>query len=136
VKEFGPGELGAYFRIYAPAHGRRRSRADLAQLVEEFEVGREVVATAVNPKERDVVQALFPFCDSIAGDVIGWYGEDTVSGQERQIYVITRSATKVVKIADDFRAFIEEVCLGNAFGKAVKIKGWRVERTFTPYGTS
>jgi hypothetical protein len=117
VHQFGPGELGGYFRIYAPA------------VLDSRHPGYDIEAENANWRDPDgfwastaapeVVARLICFSDTIGGDACFWDPADLQdeAGHEYGIYALSHGSmdAKVNRIATTFKEFIESVCLGSGF---------------------
>jgi hypothetical protein len=117
VTAFGPGELGQYFRIYSPSHGSNISRANLDKYVDSFASNRTALAARLI--EKELVMRMFPFSNTIGGDVIAWDPLNVIdnAAHEYGIYVIPRDRDEIIFLAGTFRSFVEDVCLGYAFAE-------------------
>jgi len=131
VEEFGPGEIGGYFRICAPGYNGKS--LDLAGLVKLVRENSDVYADQYG--DEKLVAGMIPFADTIGGDVIVWNpkkagGKDT---DEYPILLLASGRDKPIKLAATFPEFVTDVCLSDSFGKVIKDPNYRADREFIPY---
>lgn len=133
VKVFGPGEIGGYFRIYAPGYGK--SGADLGRFVKEIRELEEVFRDRFRQKVR-FIKRMVPFADTLGGDIIVWGpSEITDPSSEYSIYMIFEDRDKIAELARSFPAFVQDVCLSDSFGTLVGDPNYKALRQFIPFGT-
>lgn len=133
IKVFGPGELGGYFRIYAP--GYPDSGADLDRFVQMIQEIEDVFVETYGEEER--VQRMMPFADTLGGDVIAWDPAVVTdpSKKEYTILILRDDSDKILKLAATFPDFIKDICLGSDFAKIIDDPTYEALQTFIPFGT-
>jgi hypothetical protein len=131
VLRFGPGELASTFQIAAPGYARYDVKVDLDRLTPWFRrvsgldtrSDAELANTYDDPaRARRVVL----FCTTFGGDYYGWDPQDVndPAAPEYAVYILARHDTRVRKVADSFRAFIEDYCLGDGYPREIGEDGW------------
>jgi hypothetical protein len=128
VVRLGPGEIGRYFRVYAPGYGGKG--LDLAALVTLLRENADIYEEQYG--DAALVARMIPFADTIGGDVFVWDTKKAVKG-EYPVVALLNGGTKPVKVAPTFAAFVTDVVLGGRFGKLVKDPEFEVENDFLPY---
>jgi hypothetical protein len=119
IREFGPGEIGGYFRVYGPhISGYEDYGNDIA---EENENWRDPEGGWVEFGNPSLVARLIFFSTTVGGDACFWDPEDVRDSQNHEYgtYVHSRSEPmdKVEFVAGTFEDFIHDVCLGHGFDK-------------------
>lgn len=130
AKTFGPGELGAYVRIYTPVP--KGSNGDLSELVDMVHEGAEVLSeTYGDPK---LIERLVPFADTIGGDTIAWDPEAVTDADahEYAILLLPDDSPKVKRVASDFGEFVD-ICLSTRLGKFIGAKDYEPVESFVPF---
>jgi hypothetical protein len=126
IHQFGPGELGGYFRIYGPAIPRFRDWGN--DILEENRSWRDPEGFWATTAQPELVARLVCFSTTIGGDACFWDSKDVCVAKTHEygIYVLSHGShdAKVKKAAGSFKAFIENHCLGNEFVKIVGGHGW------------
>lgn len=130
VKAFGPGELSAYVRIYAPASAGTPGR--LAQFVDGVRDAAELLGEKYG--DPAFVARMVPFANTLAGDMIAW-DPDAVTDAKSHEYgtsVLQKDSSKIVRAASTFTAFIDCV-LSPAFGKYVDYPDYEPQDVYVPF---
>jgi len=128
VKHFGPGELAWKYKIKAPGYPERGEFADLVTFHNTIQAQRKAAGSSrhlPNPSDADQLQAMVFFCETSNGEIIGWnrLEVENESQHEYGIYLWNRDL-RLVKIADAFQDFGEDVCLSE---ENIKLPGWDEE---------
>lgn len=123
IKVFGPGELAWKYNIKAPGYPLQGSAVDLNTFntVTHANIdGSRVIAHFPEPAQA---RRLYYFCDTGGSGLIAWDPEDIQhqATNEYGIFVLRVGEASVVKIADSFQDFVEDVCLGE---ENLRIPGW------------
>ena len=118
IREFGPGEIGA-FRVFGPKISKFRDCGnDIAEENQNWRDPEGYWATSGKPA---LVARLICFSTSIGGDACFWDPDDVrdPKNHEYGIYVLPQSGAdgKVTCVAGSFKEFVESVCLGHGFDK-------------------
>ncbi|MBN9517052.1 SMI1/KNR4 family protein [bacterium] len=118
IHEFGPGELGGYFRIYGPHIDSFADYGeDLLECVDRWQEegmdGQKAVSAAR-------VERLLCFSTTIGGDACFWDTGDVRNSRnhEYSIFVLShdRFPQKLRRLANSFKDFVNQVCLGSGLG--------------------
>lgn len=128
VGRLGPGEIGGYFRVYAPGYGGKG--LDLAALVTLVRENADIYEGQYG--DAALVAGMIPFADTIGGDVFAWDTRKPVKG-EYPVVALLNGGTKPVTAAPSFAAFVADVVLGGQFGKLVKNPDFETGNDFLPY---
>ncbi len=126
IHQFGPGELGGYFRFYGPVNpGFGDYGNDILEQNRSWRDPEGFWATTAQP---ELVSRLVCFSDTIGGDACFWDPKDlrVARTHEYGIYVLSHDSydATVKEAAGSFMEFIENHCLGNEFVKIVGGHGW------------
>jgi hypothetical protein len=126
IHQFGPGEIGGYFRIHGPPiPGFRDYGSDI---LEENRSWREPDGAWASSGDPELVARLICFSSTIGGDACFWDPEDVRNSRAHEygIYVLSRGSMdmKVEEAASSFKEFVEEHCRANEFVKIVGGRGW------------
>jgi hypothetical protein len=136
IRQFGPGEVGGFFRIFGP---KIPGFVDWGNdILAEIKDWREPDTAWTDVAPPELVARLLCFSTSIGGDAFFWDPEDVRNAKRHEygIYVWPhgRNIGSVTDVAGSFKEFIEQVCLGSAFDKIGG--GWDPEpgppQRFTP----
>jgi hypothetical protein len=132
ITDFGPGQIGRYFNVRGPGYGPK-SDADLAALVKLFREERDTYIDLYG--DEDLIDRCIPFADTIGGDIFVWdpAASTARSGVEYDIYLLADDSEEAMKVAASFEAFVNEICLGPAFGKLIGDPNYKPESSFQPF---
>jgi hypothetical protein len=126
IHQFGPGEIGGYFRIYGPPITGFRDYGN--DILEENRSWREPDGAWASSGDPKLVARPVCFSTTIGGDACFWDPEDVRNSRAHEygIYVLSRGNMdmKVEEAASSFKEFIEKHCLANEFVKIVGGNGW------------
>lgn len=121
IREFGPGEIGGYFRIYGPPIPGFRDCGN--DILEENRSWRDPDGMWAESGDPKLVARLVCFSTTIGGDACFWDPEDVRNSRTHEygIYVLSRGSMdmKVRDAAGSFKEFVERHCLANEFVKIV-----------------
>ncbi len=134
VEVVGPGEIGAYFIIYAPGYPNQRSGSLEAFL--EFHRSPEILKTKVETYgDPAFIKRMVPFSSSIGGDVFVWDPNDVREKRKHEYanYILPDDQQTISLLATSFEQFIDEICLGNGFSRFAG-PDWTVMEQFIPAG--
>lgn len=133
IQIFGPGDLGAYFRIYAP--GYPGTIADLDAFIEMIRDSEDIYIDTFGKKNAAFIRRMLPFSDTIGGDIIVWDPKTVSSGADHEyhVFMLPDDQETIVELAPDFKTFVLDTCLGPKFGKIVRDPNYQVVRQFMPF---
>jgi hypothetical protein len=117
IHQFGPGELGGYFRIYGPVIvSFANNGEDLLGSIDRWQEEGLTWQKAVNAGR---VEQLLCFSTTIGGDACFWDIGDIRDERNREYCILALShdayPPKLQKVAVSFKEFVNQVCLGNGF---------------------
>jgi hypothetical protein len=132
ITHFGPGQIGRYFNIRGPGYGPK-SDADLAALVKLFRDLRDTYAELYGDEE--LIDRCIPFADTIGGDIFVWDPSASTAkiGVEYAIYLLADDSEEARQVASNFESFVNDICLGPAFGELIGDPNYKPESTFQPF---
>ncbi len=137
VKLFGAGILDGYFRIYSPAHGGTVETLDLVAEWESMRENLDWLANETFPESSPLLSRAVPFSGTINGDIIVWDPAEKTNSRSHEytIYIIPRDiGEEITKVADTFREYIEDCCLGDKLAQLFDYSNWDSIWEFVPFG--
>lgn len=134
IHQFGPSEIGGYFRIYGPPIP---GFADYGNdVLEEIRQWRKPGWPWEDADDPTMAARLACFSTTIGGDALFWDLKDVRNDHTHEygIYVLTRESMDhtLLEVAPSFQEFVERHCLGNDFCKIIGSKGWEDEEGGLP----
>ena len=126
IHQFGPGEIGGYFRIFGPAIPKFRDWGN--DIVKENQGWRGPRSVWTKYGRPELVSRLVCFSTTIGGDACFWDPGDVRDSRRHEygVYVLSRGSMdlEVKEATGSFKEFIEKHCLANEFVKIVGGHGW------------
>lgn len=126
IRVFGPGRIGARFRLYAPGYlSTLNYKCDLSVFNTDFQSwNKDLGLNPTTYKDEPLIRRLVVFSKTIGGDIIGWDPQDVrdEAAREYGIYYWPYGCKDVSLIATSFKSFIKEFCLGVGYFRFWKMK--------------
>jgi hypothetical protein len=129
IQLFGPGELAGEFFLLGP--GYPTSNIDLKLHTLEFRRGvQRSPWIRQSFDDLELLSRLLFFCRTFHGDKFGWDPTDITNpeGDDYRIHLLRHESRKTEIVANSFREFIEDLCLGEVYFTRYSLTG---ERTVT-----
>ncbi len=133
ITELGYGTLNSFFDLHAPVKSRAK---DFTSMFGKDQARGNQLLKDIYGDEA-FIDRMIPFGGTAGADTIAWDPLDVTRKKPRDygIYVLPRSARKIVKLTTTFRKFVMNTCFGRDFEDVVvgyRDPDWETEWVFEP----
>jgi hypothetical protein len=139
VATLGPGEIGGYMRIHAPAPVvplPENKGPPASQSLQDLTEGLgKLAAMERDTARKTILASLVGFASSLGGDTFGWKRDETGPRGEPVIMLVYDDRDAIRVVAESFAEFVEQGCLGTGSSAWFNDPDYKPTNNFFPMRT-